>query len=240
MKIPRPPHRWDLSPTQAIAVQRRLASRVLVRPLRRRPRLVAGLDCAFSGDGAECIAGAVVWDVDAGEIVEQRFARRPLAFPYVPGLLSFREAPALLAVLRALRARPDALLLDGHGIAHPRRFGIACHVGVLADLPAAGCAKSLLVGEHSAPGSARGARTALRHGGERVGTALRTRPATRPVYVSVGHRIDLAGAEALVLACGAGYRLPEPTRRADQLVGAVKRTRGPRAAPADAGPNPAG
>jgi deoxyribonuclease V len=146
-----------------------------------------------------------------------------VSFPYVPGLLSFREAPALLAVLRSLRSEPDALLLDGHGFAHPRRFGIACHVGVIVDRPTAGCAKSRLVGVHPEPGQRRGARRALVHRGERIGTVLRTRDGTRPVFASIGHRIDLASAEALILATGAGYRLPEPTRLADRLVARAKR-----------------
>lgn len=186
---------------------------------------MAGLDCAFSRDGEQCIAGVVVWDVAAARVVEERIATRPLRFPYVPGLLSFREAPALLAVLRKLRSEPDALLFDGHGYAHPRRFGIACHVGLVADRPSAGCAKSRLVGEHGEPGPARGASRPLFDRGERIGSVLRTREGSRPVYASVGHRMDLATAERLVLACGAGYRLPEPTRLADRLVARAKQER---------------
>lgn len=207
-------------------MQKRLAERVVQTPLPKPPRLVAGLDCAFGRDGGLCIAGAVVWDVDAGEVVEERTVVRPVTFPYVPGLLSFREAPALLAVLRTLRSEPDALLLDGHGYAHPRRFGIACHVGVIVDRPTAGCAKSRLCGEHAEPGQKRGARRPLLHRGERIGTVLRSRDATRPLFASVGHRIDLAGAESLILGTGAGYRLPEPTRRADRLVAEAKRELG--------------
>ena len=181
------------------------------------------MDCAFPEAGgrrpaplgSDCIAAAVRWDLQERRAVETRLARRPLRFPYVPGLLSFRELPAVLAALRALRGPVDAILTDGHGLAHPRRFGIACHLGVLVDLPCAGVAKSVLVGEHREPAVRRGSRAALRDRGERVGTALRTREATRPVFVSVGHHIDLPGAEALVLACGAGLRLPEPTRLAD-------------------------
>jgi deoxyribonuclease V len=143
-------------------------------------------------------------------------------FPYVPGLLSFREAPGLLAVLRRLRRVPDVLLCDGHGRAHPRRFGLACHVGLLAGLPSVGCAKSLLAGRHGRLGERRGSRSPLRETTlqreEIIGTALRTRDGVRPVYVSVGHRIDLASAEALVLECAVGFRIPEPTRRADHLV----------------------
>lgn len=223
MRIPRPPHSFRLSPRRAVAVQRELAGRVRVEPPAGPLRLVAGVDCAFTRDGARCIAAAVVWDARETRVVEERIARRPLRFPYVPGLLSFREAPAVLAALRALRTTPDALLVDGQGLAHPRRFGIACHLGVLCDLPTAGVAKSVLVGTYAEPAARRGARTALRDRGERVGTALRTRDGVRPVFVSVGHRLDLRAAERLVLACGAGFRLPEPTRRADRAVAEAKR-----------------
>ena len=218
MKLPRVPHRWDVTPARAAQLQRELAARVILRPLPQPVRYVAGLDAAFSGDGRWCVAAAVVWDVAAQCVVEAGTAACRLWFPYVPGLLSFREAPALLAALRKLRARPEVLMCDGHGLAHPRRFGIACHVGLLAGLPAVGCAKSLLVGEHEAPARVRGARSPLMHRGTCVGSVLRTRDGVRPVYVSVGHLADQPTAERLVLDCGAGYRLPEPTRRADHLV----------------------
>lgn len=223
MKIPRAPHSWQLSPTRAIAVQRRLADRVRRGAPPRPIRTLAGVDCAFSADGGRCLAAAVVWDLESHRVIEERGAWRPLRFPYVPGLLSFREAPAVLAALRALRSEPDAVMCDGHGFAHPRRFGIACHVGVLCDRPTLGVAKSRLVGEHREPGVRRGSRAALRDRGERIGTVLRTRDGVKPVYVSVGHRLDLATAERLVLACSEGFRLPEPTRLADRAVAAQKR-----------------
>jgi len=223
VKIPRAPHSWRLSPKQAVAVQRRLAARVDRRARRRDVRVVAGIDCAFSPDGALCLAAAVCWDVGECRVVEEQLALRPLTFPYVPGLLSFREAPAMLAALRALRITPDALMIDGQGLAHPRRFGIACHVGVLCDLPCVGVAKSRLVGVHGEPGAARGSRRALRDAGERIGTLLRTRAGVKPVYVSIGHAVDLPTAERWVLRAGAGYRLPEPTRLADRAVARAKR-----------------
>jgi deoxyribonuclease V len=223
VRIPPPPHAWSLSARQAIEVQRQLASRVRRHGAARGIRRVAGLDCAFTQDGARCLAAAVVWDLARAVVVEERIASRPLRFPYVPGLLSFREAPALLAVLRKLRAAPDALMVDGQGLAHPRRFGIACHIGVLCDLPTVGVAKSRLVGEHREPAARRGSRAALRDRGERIGTVLRTRDGVRPVYVSIGHAIDLASAERLVLRAGGGFRLPEPTRRADAAVARAKR-----------------
>lgn len=226
MKIPRAPHRWKLTPKQAVAVQRRLAARVSRRARRRRVRVVAGVDCAFSRDGALCLAAAVCWDLEAGEVVEEQVAVRPLTFPYVPGLLSFREAPAELAALRALRTTPDALMVDGQGIAHPRRIGIASHVGLLCDLPTVGVAKSRLCGTHREPGPARGARVALMDAGERIGSVLRTRDGVKPLYVSIGHAVDLPTAERWVLEAGAGYRLPEPTRRADRAVAVAKRELG--------------
>ncbi len=185
---------------------------------------MAGLDAAFSPDEEQCIAGVVLWDVAQWRVVEQQTALRKLTFPYIPGLLSFREIPALVAALRKLRQTPDLLMCDGQGLAHPRSFGIACHLGVLCKLPAVGCAKSLLVGTYEEPLRARGARTPLWHKEEVVGTVLRTQDGIKPVFVSIGHRIDLASAEELVLRCAIKYRLPEPTRLADGLVGEYKRS----------------
>jgi len=219
MRIPRTPHRWSLSPREAVAVQRRLARSVVVAPLRRAPRLVAGLDAAFSG--GDCLAAVVLWDVLEQRVVEARLATRPLRFPYVPGLLSFREGPALLAALRRLRRVPQALVCDGHGLAHPRRFGIACHLGVLTGLPTVGCAKSRLVGTQAEPARRRGARARLTDAGRVIGTALRTQPEAKPVYVSVGHGVDLRSAERLVLACSLHHRLAEPVRLADRLAAAA-------------------
>jgi deoxyribonuclease V len=218
MQVPRAPHRWSVSPLRATAIQRRLA--VLVRsvvppaPL----RWIAGLDAAVCSDGTRCVAAAVLWDAQARKVVEERIARRPVTFPYVPGLLSFREAPAVLAAVRQLRRAPDVILYDGHGLAHPRRFGIACHVGLLAGIPTIGCAKSRLVGEHAEPGALRGASVPLFDRGEIVGRVVRTRDHVRPVFVSVGHLIDLETAERVVLDCAPLYRIPEPIRLADHLV----------------------
>ncbi len=183
---------------------------------------MAGVDAAFTPDGRHCIAAAVVWDVRQRVMAECQIAIRKIAFPYVPGLLSFRETPAILAALRRLRLEPDALICDAHGFAHPRRFGLACHVGVLCELPTIGCAKSRLIGAHPDPGAQRGARAALRDAGELVGYVLRTQDGVRPVYVSVGHRIDLPTATRVVLACAVRFRLPEPTRLADHLVRMAK------------------
>jgi deoxyribonuclease V len=185
-------------------------------------RFVAGLDGAFSRDGSRCIAGVVLWDLRERRVVERQIATAKLRFPYIPGLLSFREVPAWVAALRKLRQAPDVLMCDGQGIAHPRRFGIASHLGVLCGLPSIGCAKSRLVGAHDEPPARRGGRAPLLDKDEVIGTVLRTQNGIGPVYVSIGHRLDLASAEALVLACALKYRLPEPTRLADRLVAEAK------------------
>jgi len=199
-------------------LQKALACRVIATPLEQPVRLVAGADVAFTPDDHACIAGIVVWNVAEARMVEEAVARRPAKFPYVPGLLSFREAPAVLAAARKLKSEPDVFMFDGQGMAHPRRFGLACHVGVLLDRPSLGCAKSLLCGEPAVPAARRGSTRPLMHDGEQVGVILRTRDGVKPVFVSVGHRMTLEDAVAVVLACGGGFRLPEPTRLAHQLV----------------------
>ena len=215
-------HQWRVSPAKARAIQQRLAAEVRLAPL-KRVSTVAGLDCAFAGD--RVFAAVVAWDVKGRRVIERRARSLPLQFPYVPGLLSFREAPALLAALRRLRTPVDALLCDGQGIAHPRRFGLACHLGVLLGLPAVGCAKSRLVGDWIEPGRDRGERSPLTLGAERIGTVLRTRTDVKPLFVSPGHLCDFESAADLVLRCGGGLRLPEPVRLADHYVGVFKRER---------------
>jgi deoxyribonuclease V len=227
MDVPRAPHRWCVTPQQASVIQRRLAALVNQVRLAGETRFVAGLDAAFSRDDRRCLAAAVVWDMHERMIVEQQTAERPLTFPYVPGLLSFREGPAVLAALRKLRTAPDVLIYDGHGFAHPRRFGIACHIGVIINRPTIGCAKSRLIGWHREPRSQRGAVAPLLDDREVIGSVLRTQDGVRPVFVSVGHLINLRDAQRIVLACANRYRLPEPIRLADQLVGVAKRATRP-------------
>ena len=227
MKLPAALHSWELTPREAIALQRTLAFRVECSPLKAKPRWIAGLDAAFTADGRHCLAAVVLWDLQERQVVEEHTAGRRLRFPYIPGLLSFREAPALLAALRRLKHTPDVLMCDGQGVAHPRRFGIACHLGVICGLPAVGCAKSRLTGRHGEPGRERGSRAALTDGPEVIGEVVRTQTGVRPVFVSIGHRVDLATARQLVLDCATRYRLPEPTRLADQRVAAAKRSRKP-------------
>lgn len=206
-----------------MALQRRMARLVSTAKPRHEIRFVAGLDAAFSKNDRLCFAAAVLWDVCDQRVVEQHTAKRRLTFPYVPGLLSFREIPALLAALRKLEQRPDLLMCDGQGLAHPRRFGLACHLGVICGLPSLGCAKSRLIGTREEPAASRGSRVELTDRGEVIGTVLRTQSDVKPVYVSIGHKIDLQTAEEIVLACATHYRLPEPTRLADRLVAAFKR-----------------
>ncbi len=223
LKIPPPPHSWRLTPRRAIALQRRLCGLVSQEAFTGEARFIAGLDGAFTIDGQQCIAGVVLWDLRNQSVVEQHIALRRLRFPYIPGLLSFRELPAWLAAFRKLERVPDLLMCDGQGLAHPRRFGIASHIGVLCGLPTIGCAKSRLVGTHTDPRKKRGARVPLYDKEQRIGTVLRTQTGVRPLYVSVGHRLDLATAEEVVLRCAVRYRLPEPTRLADRLVAQAKR-----------------
>lgn len=211
-------HPWRVSPRAAIEIQERLRSRVETSDRLDTVRHVAGIDVGFEDGGALARAAVVVLSFPALEQVDAAVAQRPAHFPYVPGLLSFREVPAVLAALARLRVQPDLLLCDGQGYAHPRRFGLACHLGVLLDRPSIGVAKSLLIGTHAPLPAARGRWRALRHEGEVVGAALRTRAGVRPVYVSIGHRVGLRTAIRHVLACAPRFRLPETTRRAHALV----------------------
>jgi len=210
---------------RALRLQRRLAAAVDTRSRSRLSdlRLVAGADVAYTADGAHLIAAAVVLALPALEVVERAWAEGRVTFPYVPGLLAFREAPIVLRACARLRCRPDVLVCDGHGLAHPHRFGLACHLGYRLDLPTVGCAKTRLVGEHAPVGERRGSWAWLRDGRERLGMVVRTRDGVRPVFVSPGFAIGFRDALAVVLRTAGGYRLPEPTRRANLLVNALRR-----------------
>lgn len=214
-------HAWNLSPAQARELQLELAARVerqdRLGPLRR----VAGVDVGFEDGGAVTRAAVAVLDFPALTPAAQAVARVPTTFPYVPGLLSFREGPGVLAALEQLEALPDLLLCDGQGIAHPRRLGIASHLGVLLDVPSIGVGKSRLTGWHEAVGPEKGDWVPLwdrRGGSEVIGAVLRSRRGCLPLYISIGHRISLATAIELVLACTPRYRLPETTRQAHRLA----------------------
>jgi deoxyribonuclease V len=184
---------------------------------------VAGVDISFDRRSPILSAAVVVLDADGGEILERSGVRTRAGFPYVPGYLSFREIPPLLEAFARLECRPDLILCDGHGLAHPRRFGLACHLGVLLDLPTIGCAKSRLVGSHREPGPNRGARAALRHDGEPIGEALRTRTGVKPIYISIGHRVTLPTARRLVLRAAPRWRIPDPLRAAHTEANRIRR-----------------
>lgn len=218
--MPRPaPHPWNVTPAEARAIQEALRGRVICRdaPQLRTLRHVAGVDVSVRSQQAT--AAVVVLDYPSLEVVDFATHRSEVPFPYVPGLLSFRECPAILAAFDKLRIEPGLLLVDGQGLAHPRRFGLASHLGVLLDLPTIGCAKTRFIGTHDEPHSGIGSYTDLWDDGEVIGAVLRTRDRVKPLYISIGHRISLATALDLVLACGAGYRLPEPTRLAHHCAG---------------------
>jgi len=211
-------HPWDVTPAQARAIQEQLRRQLVRHDDFTRIETLAGIDIGFEDRGKITRAAVVLLGFPELEALDWAVVRCPTRFPYVPGLLSFREIPAALAALAELRVAPDLLLCDGQGYAHPRRFGLACHLGLLTDLPSIGVAKSRLIGEHGTLPPHRGARTGLWHAGELIGTLLRTRAGVRPVYVSIGHRVGLETALDYVLACATRYRLPEPTHQAHRLA----------------------
>ncbi|HEY5639677.1 MAG TPA: deoxyribonuclease V [Dehalococcoidia bacterium] len=215
-------HEWDVTAAEAIALQKELAPRVIRAGDPGDVRLIAAADLAFVDrrwprQPTRGRAAVVLMRYPELEVVEEQVVEGDVSFPYIPGLLSFREAPLLAQALERLDEAPDLLLIDGQGYAHPRRFGIASHIGLMAGLPTIGCAKSRLCGEHAEPAQPRGAGVELRDGGEVIGTVLRTRSAVKPLYVSVGHMIGLEAAAEWVLRLAPRFRLPEPIRVADAL-----------------------
>ena len=208
-----------ITPADARARQQEMRSQVVLEDQLGDVRRVAGTDCGFKDEGRITRAVVAVLSYPELELLEYAVAERPTDFPYIPGLLSFREVPALLEAFGKLKAAPDLLLCDGQGYAHPRRFGIACHLGVALGIPSIGVAKSRLVGRHAEPARGAGSRTPLTDAGETIGTVLRTKDGVNPLYISCGHRVSLETAVHWVLACCRGYRLPETTRWADGLAG---------------------
>ena len=222
-------HNWNLSYSRAREVQSDLACKVEFTRLKKSPKLVAGIDCALSKDGERIFAVVVVLRPPQFELVETVSASRKVTFPYIPGLLSFREAPVCVAVVEKLRNQPDVFIIDGQGIAHPRRLGLAAHLGLFLDQPTIGCAKSRLTGTYEEPPLDKGAYSLLKDEkgkqntqSEIIGAVVRTRANVKPVFVSVGHKCLLEDAIRVVLICSVGYRLPEPTRLAHQAVSKLK------------------
>jgi deoxyribonuclease V len=211
-------HPWNLNPAEAIALQRALRPHLILHDRLGLVRRVAGVDVGFEAGGTVTRAAVAVLRYPELEVLETAIARRPTTFPYIPGLLSFRELPAVLEALEQLPELPDLLLCDGQGIAHPRRLGIASHLGLLVDLPSIGVAKTRLCGMHEEPPNQRGAWTPLRMDDEVIGAVLRTRPGVKPLYISPGHRISLDTAIQYVMNCCTRYRLPETTRHAHRLA----------------------
>jgi deoxyribonuclease V len=209
---------WDLTPAEAVALQRALAPQVVRDDRLGAVGRVAGIDVGFEAGGAVTRAAVAVLEFPSLRVVERAVARRPTTFPYVPGLLSFREAPAALQALAQLAAQPDLILYDGQGLAHPRRFGIACHLGLLTGIPTVGVAKTRLVGRFVAPGLERGAWSPLQDQGEVIGAVLRTRAGVAPLFISTGWGVSLQTAITWTLACAPRYRLPETTRQAHRLA----------------------
>ncbi|AQQ71773.1 Endonuclease V [Limihaloglobus sulfuriphilus] len=222
MKI-RELHGWDLSPKEAVALQRQLAGKISLNKFHGSVNLVAGVDCAFTDAGKTILCCCCVVDIANFETIETVRTKLPVNFPYVPGLLSFREAPVCIKALRLLKTLPDAVIFDGQGIAHPRRLGLAAHIGLLLNIPTVGCAKSRLCGEYREPGPSKGQSCPLLQKGEPTGKVLRTRDNVRPVFVSPGNNCSIDDAAKITLACCSKYRLPEPTRRADKLVAEFKK-----------------
>ncbi len=228
-------HNWNLSYSQAIALQKQLSEKVQMIELKNQPKTIAGIDCALSKDNQKIIAVAVVLRTQPAqkdlwgpveslgfEIIEKTNAVQKINFPYIPGLLSFREAPACIAAVEKLKNEPDAFVIDGQGLAHPRRFGLACHLGLFFDKPTIGCAKSRLTGSFEYPAPEKGSYSPLKDSEEIIGAVVRTRTNVEPLFISVGNKCSLKNAIEIILNCTTKYRIPEPTRLAHQLVSALK------------------
>jgi deoxyribonuclease V len=207
-------HSWSLSAKEAIEIQRLRAGQILLKPKTSCIHTIAGADISYNSKSNILYAAAIVLDIQTFEIIEKQTASGISDFPYIPGLLSFRELPILLDCFRNLVNSPDVIICDGQGHAHPRRFGLACHLGLLLNIPTIGCAKSKLIGKGDMPGYKRGSISDLTDKGEKIGGIVRTRDRVKPVYVSPGHLMDIEKSIEVVLQCCTKYRLPEPTRQA--------------------------
>lgn len=212
-------HPWDVTVQEAARIQKNLAAKVLLTRSLRDVHTAAGADCSFDVERNEACAGVIVFSFPDLRVLTQVSYRAPMVFPYVPGFLTFREGPALLGAFAQLNMEPDVIMFDGQGVAHPRRLGIASHMGLLLNKPTIGCAKSILCGQHETLSEAPGSLAPLMHRGEKIGEVLRTKAGVKPVYVSPGHLIDFETSLDIVRRCLDGYRLPKPTRLADRFVG---------------------
>jgi len=211
-------HRWDVTPAEAIRIQDDLRRHVLLEDGFGEINIVAGVDVGISTDKKAVVGGVVVLSFPKLELIETASVTKPMEFPYIPGLLAFREMPAILGAFELLEAVPDILIVDGQGLAHPRRFGIACHLGVMLDIPTIGCGKSRLIGSYEEPGSEPGDTSPLMAEDEQVGNVVRTKSKVKPVFISPGHKVSFESAVDIVLKCTKSYRLPEPVRLAHNLV----------------------
>ncbi|MDD5338767.1 MAG: deoxyribonuclease V [Dehalococcoidales bacterium] len=212
-------HNWQVTPRQAVEIQKTLAAEVIKTGSISSPRRIAGVDISVNRFSKTGSGAVVVLDYPSLQIAEVQVVKDAVTFPYVPGLLSFREIPLLLQAFEKLKTAPDLVLVDGQGIAHPRRIGLASHLGLILGIPTIGCAKSRLCGEHVVPDIKSGSFTDLTDSGEVIGAVVRTRANVKPLYISIGHLISLPNAIKWVLACCRGCRLPEPTRLAHQAAG---------------------
>lgn len=213
-------HDWDVTPEQAVAIQQRLREQILVVPLDKPVHRIAGVDAGFTDEGRTARSAVALFSYPELELLESHTALDPVRFPYIPGLLSFREIPVALKALGMLSQQPDLLLCDGQGIAHPRRMGIATHLGLVTGIPSIGVGKSRLTGRYTEPGPDKGDQSPLMAGKERIGTVLRSRDGVRPLFVSPGHLVSHEDAVAWVMRCLTRYRLPEPIRTADSIASA--------------------
>ncbi|MEJ2407574.1 MAG: deoxyribonuclease V [Candidatus Thiodiazotropha sp.] len=214
-------HPWNLTESEAMLLQQQLATKVITKDQLNEVKWVAGVDVAYAKSSESTVAAVVILDAKTLQVIESVSVVDQVQFPYIPGLFSFRELPPLIKAFAQLNHSPDLVVCDGQGYAHPRRFGLACHLGVLFDLPTIGCGKTKLLGEHRQPDNERGAHVPLCNNSEVIGSVLRTQSGINPIYISIGHRISLATARQWILKLAPKYRLPETTRKADQLVRSV-------------------
>ena len=216
------PHSWNLSVKQARELQKKLAQKIQIRTMPRQIKTVAGCDVAYNKESEQLIAGMVILRFPDLTIIDEITVSEPITFPYIPGYLSFREAPAILNLIKSYHRSIDLFLFDGHGIAHPRGLGIAAHIGVLINKPSIGCAKKRLIGTFEVPGEQKGSQTELYYEGRVVGRVVRTKDRVKPIFISIGHAVNLGESVDFVLNCCLKYRLPEPTRLADVAVARAK------------------